>query len=77
MTFVPDPARRDGEADRLVDAHADGDERVIEGALRPEHLDEFIGQPRVRAQLGIVLEAARQRGRPADHVLLSGPPGLG
>lgn len=63
--------------DRLVDARADGDERVIEGALRPERLDEFIGQPRVRAQLGIVLEAARQRGRPADHVLLSGPPGLG
>ena len=61
----------------LTDAGADGDERVIEAALRPRSLDEVIGQPRVRSQLGLVLEAARQRGRAPDHVLLSGPPGLG
>lgn len=66
-----------GDADRLVDAHADGDDRVLEGALRPQSLIDFVGQPRVRAQLEVVLEAARQRRRPADHVLLSGPPGLG
>ncbi len=61
----------------LTAADADGDERVIEAALRPKTLDEVVGQVRVREQLGLVLEAARQRGRAPDHVLLSGPPGLG
>ncbi len=61
----------------LTAAEAAGDERVVEAALRPRTLDEVVGQSRVRAQLGLVLEAARRRGRPADHVLLSGPPGLG
>lgn len=61
----------------LVDADAQGDERAIEAALRPRSLDEVIGQERVREQLGLVLTAARGRGRPPDHVLLSGPPGLG
>lgn len=65
------------EGERLVAGEADLDDRAIEGALRPTSLDEFVGQPRVRAQLGLVLEAARRRGRAADHVLLSGPPGLG
>jgi Holliday junction DNA helicase RuvB len=65
----------DGE--RLVDAHAEESERVLEGALRPRRLDEFVGQSRVCAQLDVVLQAARRRERPADHVLLSGPPGLG
>ncbi|WP_226345025.1 Holliday junction branch migration DNA helicase RuvB [Agilicoccus flavus] len=65
--------------DRIVDAQAtpDDDERVVEAALRPRRLAEFPGQPRVRDQLGLVLEAARRRGSPPDHVLLSGPPGLG
>lgn len=62
---------------RLTDAEADGDERAVEAALRPRTLDEVVGQARVRDQLGLVLEAARQRGRTPDHVLLSGPPGLG
>lgn len=62
---------------RLTDADADGDERAVEAALRPRTLDEVVGQTRVRDQLGLVLEAARQRGRTPDHVLLSGPPGLG
>ena len=61
----------------LVDADAAGDERAVEAALRPGTLDEVIGQERVREQLGLVLEAARGRGRAPDHVLLSGPPGLG
>jgi Holliday junction DNA helicase RuvB len=61
----------------LTAAEAEGDERVVEAALRPKTLDEVVGQTRVRAQLGLVLEAARRRGRPSDHVLLSGPPGLG
>lgn len=62
---------------RLTDADADGDERAVEAALRPKSLDEVVGQARVRDQLGLVLEAARRRGRAPDHVLLSGPPGLG
>ncbi|MDQ1307352.1 MAG: holliday junction helicase RuvB [Actinomycetota bacterium] len=65
------------EGDRLVDPVKAGEDTDVEGALRPADLSEFIGQHRVRAQLGLVLTAAKQRGRPADHVLLSGPPGLG
>ena len=61
----------------LTAAEAVGDERAVEAALRPKTLDEVVGQGRVRAQLGLVLEAARKRARPPDHVLLSGPPGLG
>ncbi|MDP3968369.1 MAG: Holliday junction branch migration DNA helicase RuvB [Nocardioides sp.] len=58
-------------------AEAEGDERAVEAALRPRTLDEVVGQERVREQLSLVLEAARGRGRAPDHVLLSGPPGLG
>ncbi len=58
----------------LTAAEAEGDERAVEAALRPRTLDEVVGQQRVRAQLGLVLEAARQRQRPPDHVLLSGHP---
>jgi Holliday junction DNA helicase RuvB len=61
----------------LTAAEAGLDERAVEAALRPRTLDEVVGQTRVRAQLGLVLEAARRRGRAPDHVLLSGPPGLG
>ncbi|WP_346386766.1 Holliday junction branch migration DNA helicase RuvB [Nocardioides sp.] len=61
----------------LTTAEAEGDERAVEAALRPRTLDEVIGQARVCDQLGLVLEAARRRGRAPDHVLLSGPPGLG
>lgn len=53
------------------------DEQVNEGALRPVALNEFVGQERLKQQLGLVLSAARGRGKAADHVLLSGPPGLG
>ncbi len=62
---------------RVVAAEAAGDERAIEAALRPKTLAEVVGQHRVREQLSLVLEAARSRGRTPDHVLLSGPPGLG
>jgi len=61
----------------LTALEAEGDERAVEAALRPRSLDEVVGQTRVRDQLGLVLEAARRRGRAPDHVLLSGPPGLG
>ncbi|NUL44941.1 Holliday junction branch migration DNA helicase RuvB [Cellulosimicrobium funkei] len=62
---------------RLVAGAAEGEERELESALRPKNLDDFVGQQRVRRQLSLVLEAARLRGRTADHVLMSGPPGLG
>jgi Holliday junction DNA helicase RuvB len=62
---------------RLASPQAELDERAIEGALRPKHLSEFIGQRVVREQLALVLEAARGRGHTPDHILLSGPPGLG
>jgi len=73
-------AESDGSFDataRVVDPGRTDDERVVEAALRPRRLAEFPGQPRVRDQLGLVLEAARRRGSAPDHVLLSGPPGLG
>ena len=58
-------------------ADADDEERAVEGALRPRRLEEFVGQRVVREQLSLVLEAARRRGSTPDHILLSGPPGLG
>ncbi len=63
--------------DPLVSSGADDSERVVEGALRPTSLHDFIGQGRVKDQLRLVLSAAKQRDHVADHVLLSGPPGLG
>ena len=61
----------------LVTAEPIDDDSVVEAALRPKRLDEFVGQERVREQLSLVLDAAKIRGRPPDHVLLSGSPGLG
>ena len=69
-----------GPARSRVEARAtpaDPDELAAESALRPRTLDEVVGQERVRAQLSLVLAAARTRGTTPDHVLLSGPPGLG
>ena len=53
------------------------EERQFEVALRPTRLDDFAGQPHVREQLSIAIEAAKRRGEAMDHVLLCGPPGLG
>jgi len=55
----------------------DETELAIEGALRPTSLDEFVGQHKVRGQLQLLLDAARIQQRSPDHILLSGPPGLG
>jgi Holliday junction DNA helicase RuvB len=67
---------REGPAP-VVSPLADADDRVVEGALRPRRLAELIGQDRVREQLSLILTGAQRRGRPPDHVLISGPPGLG
>ena len=63
--------------DRLISPVAGLDESSAEGALRPKDLQEFIGQERVRQQIDVLLTAAKHRGTSADHILLSGPPGLG
>ena len=64
-------------SERIVAAGADDLERAAEAALRPRRLEEFVGQAVVRDQLSLVLQAALARGSSPDHVLLSGPPGLG
>ena len=63
---------------RLIAATpASHQEEALERALRPKHLDEYVGQEKIRGQLSIFIEAARKRKEPLDHVLLFGPPGLG
>ena len=66
-----------GADNRLVTGGADDVERAAEAALRPKRLEDFVGQQVVRGQLSVVLRAALARGATPDHVLLSGPPGLG
>jgi Holliday junction DNA helicase RuvB len=61
----------------LVSAFAAPEEREAEASVRPRRLDEFIAQHRVREQLELLLQGAVRRGKPPDHILLSGPPGLG
>jgi Holliday junction DNA helicase RuvB len=66
------------DEDRLVSGQAKTPaEEVIERALRPQRLADYIGQPKVRDQLALFIEATRQRQEALDHVLLFGPPGLG
>lgn len=73
-----DPERSESEhEERLTRAESGALERAAEAALRPGRLAEFVGQRVVREQLSLVLDAARARGRAPEHVLLSGPPGLG
>jgi len=64
-------------AERLVSASGNEEERQIEAALRPRRLADFTGQQRLKENLQIAIDAARQRGEAMDHVLLYGPPGLG
>ena len=73
----------------VVDLTGSGDDRLIEAAvvspedrefdvaLRPRSLDEFVGQDRVKEQLALLIEGARARAEPVDHLLFAGPPGLG
>ncbi len=69
----------DGAEDlvRVVAAEVREDEREFDAALRPRWLAEFIGQENIKEQLLLLVEGARGRGETLDHVLLSGPPGLG
>ena len=62
---------------RMVSATAINDEPISDEELRPHALDGFVGQPRLKAQLQLFLDAARKRDTAPDHILLAGPPGLG
>jgi Holliday junction DNA helicase RuvB len=70
-------AEVDDQGARVVAPDASDLERAAEAALRPKRLADFVGQPTVRSQLQLLLDAARGRGVTPDHVLLAGPPGLG
>jgi Holliday junction DNA helicase RuvB len=71
-------AIEDDQLNRLVTAKVAGvQEEVVERALRPRMLDDYVGQEKIRGQLSIFIEAARKRRESLDHVLLFGPPGLG
>jgi Holliday junction DNA helicase RuvB len=65
------------EEPRIVDAEAPEQERELDAALRPRRIDEFVGQDRIKEQLALLIDGARARGETIDHLLLSGPPGLG
>ena len=65
------------EHDRLTTAESVPDDRAFDRAIRPKKLEEYIGQPGVKQQMGIFIEAARRRGEALDHLLIFGPPGLG
>jgi len=62
---------------RVVDAALPDEEREFDAALRPRSLDEFVGQERIKEQLALLIDGARARGETVDHLLFSGPPGLG
>jgi holliday junction DNA helicase RuvB len=65
------------ESERAVSGRALPDDELLDKTLRPTAFEDFVGQKELKHSLGIYMEAARKRGEPLDHVLLSGPPGLG
>jgi Holliday junction DNA helicase RuvB len=73
LDTLPEPS----EGPRMIGPSSLGEDQVIERALRPKQLDEYIGQSKVREQLEIFISAAKSRSEALDHVLLFGPPGLG
>ena len=77
MTIRTDDLNIDDGNERIVSPGAGHAEAVIERALRPKQLDEYVGQSKARAQLEIFINATRNRKEALDHVLLFGPPGLG
>ncbi len=76
-TWSVHPSNGQVEPNEDLSAREASSEQDVERSLRPRELDEFVGQPRVREQLQLVLRGALNRGDQPDHVLFSGPPGLG
>ena len=66
-----------GHSTRLVDRSGSIEEEAVDRAIRPQKLDDYIGQKAMREQMQIFIQAARARREPLDHVLIFGPPGLG
>jgi Holliday junction DNA helicase RuvB len=64
-------------SDEILAGQAIADDVELDASLRPRRLGDFVGQPRIKEQLALVLEGARGRGAAVDHLLFSGPPGLG
>jgi Holliday junction DNA helicase RuvB len=63
--------------EKILSPNSASDDLHFEGALRPQSLNEFIGQTRIKEQLNLVVAASKKRGHITDHILLAGPPGLG
>lgn len=72
----PSESAEDGET-RVVDPSGSGEDGTFDRVFRPTRLVDFVGQEKHKENLSVYLEAARRRGEPLDHILLSGPPGLG
>ena len=62
---------------KIITTEETAEDKKIEGSLRPQHLDEYIGQEKIKSTLKIFIDAAKSRGEALDHVLFYGPPGLG
>jgi holliday junction DNA helicase RuvB len=65
------------EQDRIIASTSRRDDEIVDRAVRPKTLSDYIGQPNVKTQMDIFIQAARMRGEALDHVLIFGPPGLG
>lgn len=65
------------ESDRLISATAELEDELLDNAIRPARLDDYVGQEAVKKQMRIFISAARKRGEALDHTLIFGPPGLG
>src|SRR5260221_4195365 len=71
-----DDSGRVDRSERIVSPAAHDEDLRLDASVRPKALNEYIGQKRVKENISIALEAARNRGEALDHVLLDGPPGL-
>ncbi len=64
-------------AQRIIETSITEEDKKIEGTLRPQTMDDYIGQSKAKETLKIYIEAAKRRNDPLDHILFYGPPGLG
>ena len=62
---------------KIITTEETAEDKKIDGSLRPQHLDEYIGQEKIKSTLKVFIDAAKSRGEALDHVLFYGPPGLG